>query len=384
MKKLRVLCDAAFVALVVLMAVSVVGCATFEGMGPIDRGAQERGLQERVAHERGGRDRGASRTVQASEPVQELAVQSSTTTSQAEESYPLVQTVFIPYEAAGVTGATVATRATNATEGSSKGVKRATTEGVAEGAEMGDAQVIYPYTPDAIYPILTAPKHITDIMLEEGEYLVSPPAAGDTTRWSLDIAYSGDEEHRKQHIYIKSLVSKAATNLILVTNKRVYHLELRSVVDNPMLSVSWIYAQGLRKSGGGLLRSGMGFSRPMSSQSGSPSSSVAAAGLASSVAALRDFIPKKGIIDYDLVASSDIPWTPIRAFSDGKKSYILFDKNFLSLEAPILYTLNSSGKAQVCNYRVVGNCYIVDKVLNSALLKNGEKGELSVAIKRRS
>ena len=105
---------------------------------------------------------------------------------------------------------------------------------------------VYPFSDGALYQVYAAPGEITDIALEAGEQLVGsgPVAAGDTVRWIIGDTESGTGAAKRVHILVKPTRPDLVTNLIINTDRRTYHLELRSDDKTYMASVSWAYAAG--------------------------------------------------------------------------------------------------------------------------------------------
>ena len=103
---------------------------------------------------------------------------------------------------------------------------------------------VYPFSDGALYQVYAAPGEITDIALEAGEQLVGsgPVAAGDTVRWVIGDTESGTGPSKQVHILIKPTRPDLVTNLVVNTDRRTYHLELRSAEKTYMASVSWAYA----------------------------------------------------------------------------------------------------------------------------------------------
>src|SRR5271170_201019 len=103
---------------------------------------------------------------------------------------------------------------------------------------------VYPYSDGALYQVYAAPGEITDVTLEAGEQLVGtgPVAAGDTVRWVIGDTESGTGVSKQVHILIKPTRPDLLTNLVVNTDRRTYHLELRSAERTYMASVSWAYA----------------------------------------------------------------------------------------------------------------------------------------------
>src|SRR5215472_2951262 len=108
-----------------------------------------------------------------------------------------------------------------------------------------NAVQVYPFAEGALYQVYAAPGQVTDIALQEGEQLVGsgPVAAGDTVRWIIGDTESGTAAAKKVHILVKPTRPDLITNLVINTERRTYHLELRSTEKTYMASVSWIYPQ---------------------------------------------------------------------------------------------------------------------------------------------
>jgi type IV secretion system protein VirB9 len=113
------------------------------------------------------------------------------------------------------------------------------------GADYLNAIQVYPFSDGALYQIYAAPGVITDIALEGGEQLVGsgPVAAGDTVRWIIGDTESGAGAAKRVHILVKPTRADLITNLIINTDRRTYHLELRATETTYMASVSWVYPQ---------------------------------------------------------------------------------------------------------------------------------------------
>src|SRR3546814_13416418 len=99
---------------------------------------------------------------------------------------------------------------------------------------------------DTLFPYTTLFRsQVTDIALMEGEQLVGPGpvAAGDHVRWIIGDTVSGTGERSRVHILVKPTRPDLTTNLVINTDRRTYHLELRATERTWMASVSWNYPQ---------------------------------------------------------------------------------------------------------------------------------------------
>jgi P-type conjugative transfer protein TrbG len=223
-----------------------------------------------------------------------------------------------------------------------------------------NAVQVYPYATGALYQVYTAPGQVTDIALQEGEQLVGsgPVAAGDTVRWIIGDTESGSGPTKRVHIAVKPTRPDLVTNLVINTDRRTYHLELRSTEKTYMASVSWQYPQdqliALRRR-----------------------NAVAEA------AAPVDTGLDVGRLNFRYAIEGDTPaWRPVRAFDDGAKVFIEFPRGIRQGEMPPLFVLGPEGGAELVNYRARQNYYVVDRLFAAAELRLGGDHQQKVRIVR--
>ena len=225
-----------------------------------------------------------------------------------------------------------------------------------------NAMQVYPFTGGALYQVYTAVGQITDIALQPGETLVGsgPVAAGDTVRWIIGDTESGTGAARQVHILVKPTRPDLMTNLVINTNVRTYHMELRSTEKTYMASVSWQYPQdqliALRRQN---------------------QQAEAAQPVASGVDLSK--------VNFRYEVSGDrAPWRPWRAFDDGQQVFIEFPRGIAHGEMPPLFVVGPEGEtSELVNYRVRGNYMIVDRLFAAAELRFGaDKNQKRVRISR--
>jgi P-type conjugative transfer protein TrbG len=215
-----------------------------------------------------------------------------------------------------------------------------------------NAMQVYPFTDGALYQVYCAVGEITDIALQPGEQLVGsgPVAAGDTIRWIIGDTQSGTGTTSQVHILVKPTRAELMTNLVINTDRRTYHMELRSGERTYMASVSWQYPQdqliALRR-------------QNVEAQAAQP--------VASGVDLAH--------INFRYAIEGDrAPWRPLRAFDDGRQVYIEFPTGIAQGELPPLFVVGPSGKtSELVNYRVRANYMIVDRLFAAAELRFGDK-----------
>ena len=209
----------------------------------------------------------------------------------------------------------------------------------------------YPWTDGALYQVYTAPGQVTDIALQEGEQLVGPGpvAAGDTVRWIIGDTISGSGPTARVHILAKPTRPDIATNLVINTDRRTYHLELRATPSTYMASVSWTYPQD---------------------QLIALRSANAAAATAAPVASGVDVSELNFRYRID---GERAPWRPVRAFDDGRQVFIEFPAGISQGEMPPLFVAGAAGDAELVNYRVQGRYIVVDRLFAAAELRLGDR-----------
>lgn len=223
-------------------------------------------------------------------------------------------------------------------------------------AYQGAIQV-YPYAEGAVFRLLAAPERITDIALEPGETLVSV-AAGDTVRWTVGDTTSGSGDTRRTHILVKPFAANLATNLVITTDRRAYHLQLESTARTAMAALSWTYPQDA-----------------LIALRGRAAAAQAAVPVAAGLAVER--------LDFGYAISGDNPpWRPVRVFDDGRQTYIQFPAAIAQGDAPPLFVTGENGQVELVNYRMAGHYYVVDRLFASAELRLGERRQQIVRIAR--
>lgn len=220
-----------------------------------------------------------------------------------------------------------------------------------------NAAQIYPFSDNALYRLYAAPELVTDIALQAGETIISV-AAGDTARWTVGDTISGTGDTKRVHILVKPFIAGLTTNLIITTDRRTYHLQLESTAATAISALSWTYPQDEL----------LAIKRAAEQQR-------AATPVASGLAVEQ--------LNFGYSITGDSPsWRPLRAFDDGRQTFIEFPPSLAVGEAPPLFVVGPKGDAQLVNYRVSGRFYVVDRQFDAAELRLGEKKQAVVRITR--
>jgi type IV secretion system protein VirB9 len=178
-------------------------------------------------------------------------------------------------------------------------------------------------------------------------------------RWIIGDTESGTAAAKKVHIIVKPTRPELITNLVIHTDRRTYHLELRSTEKTYMASVSWIYPQdeliALRRRNA----------------------------LADAAAPVDSGLDIKNLRFRYSIEGDHPPWRPLRAFDDGKKVYIEFPAGIGQGEMPPLFVSPEGRTSELVNYRVRSNHMIVDRLFAAAELRLGDsRSERRVRIVR--
>lgn len=207
--------------------------------------------------------------------------------------------------------------------------------------------VEYDFEDGEAYTIITSPTAVTDLRLQPGEQITGDAAIGDPSRWQFQVSNSTENGQPVCHLFIRPHSPGLQTSMIVPTNYRTYYFSLRSTENVYMLGVRFRYPLSMTFSG-----------------------SVATDAYGNDVPHVADSLVNVDQINfrYKIEGKDSLVWKPTAVFSDGIHTYLQMDPRFSnSTGAPALYLLpsknTSESNLEVINYRVQGNVYIVDFVL---------------------
>lgn len=203
--------------------------------------------------------------------------------------------------------------------------------------------------------IVCAVLQVCDVALQPGE-LVNSIHLGDTARWTVEPAITGSGPNEVQHLIIKPMDVGLETSLIVTTNRRTYHLRLRSHRTEYMPSVAFTYPEDALAKWDAIQR------RETEHRE------------ANTIPATGEYL---GNLSFDYDLSGSAPWKPVRVYNDGQKTIIEMPRAMTQTEAPTLLVVRRDGglfreaETVMVNYRVQGQRYIVDTVFDRAVLIAG-------------
>ncbi len=212
---------------------------------------------------------------------------------------------------------------------------------------LGDDGVLrFPFADREAPALFCRPLYVCDLVLEPGE-IVTSIAIGDSSRWIVSSASSG--ANATPHILIKPTDMNLSTNLIVITNKRAYYVDLHSANVTPMVRVGFLY----------------------------PTTPDAA-----NEDPHGDMAMDASVLDFKYQFSGSHELFPTMIYNDGKHTYVRLDPHIQEL--PVLFAIGPNGD-ELVNYRVKdGSEYIVDAVPDRiALVLGTGKTELRAEIARK-
>ncbi|WP_285538243.1 P-type conjugative transfer protein TrbG [Brucella sp. NBRC 12950] len=217
-----------------------------------------------------------------------------------------------------------------------------------------DGSVVYLY--GATLPTMVCtPLHVCAIKLQPGEIL-KDFSAGDTVRWNIHFLSSGEGSTQTTMVTVKPSDAGIITDLLIMTDRRTYTVKLASTQKSWIPVLSFDYPDDVN----GELAAYQARQKKDYMANTLPSG------------------PSIYNLDFNFRISGDRPrWKPLRVYSDGKKTYIQFASSDFGGDAPTLVQLGNDGglfrkpSQQIINYRVIGDRYVVDTVLDRAALISG-------------
>ena len=216
----------------------------------------------------------------------------------------------------------------------------------------GEARMVtFDFDDDRIYKVLVRPRNTTQLKLSSDER-VTYVSAGDASSFAVNVPSS------KAFVEVKPKWDNVSTNLLVVTTRRAYHIELQSTAEGRKwyTRVAWTYAnaalldQTLAAQG-----DDAGLSRwPGASRAEPPISGVAV---------------DKLYFKYDI--DGDAPFRPTQVFDDGTHTFIRLPDDLQELPALFMLTPDSGDTALV-NYSVTPPYLVVPRTMEKFVLKLGK------------
>lgn len=232
--------------------------------------------------------------------------------------------------------------------------------------------------------IICQVNQICVIELETNEMLVDG-FVSDNTRWNIENSYVGTAESSKIMLLVRPKDNNLDSTFIITTDRRVYSLKLKSSYDYTMPFVSFSYPNSFGSENGNISTTNID---KLANKKTARNNEIArnkaeeerARQARNSEARARALEREKlntiygsptANLNFNYSFSGNANFKPIRVYAMGHQTIIEFSPEIANKELPVLYSIKNKDKA-IVNYRFVdNNKYVVDTVLDEAVLISG-------------
>jgi type IV secretion system protein VirB9 len=214
--------------------------------------------------------------------------------------------------------------------------------------------VTFDFDDDRIYKVLIRPRNTTQLKLGADEK-VTYVSAGDSSSFSISVPSS------KAFVEVKPKWEHVSTNLLVITTRRSYHIDLQSTGEGQKwyTRVAWVYGDNALLD---LTRSTEGDTAPGASPGGGahplPDALVGSA------------VPlEKLYFKYEV--DGDAPFRPVQVFDDGTRTYIRLPDDLQELPALFMLAPGDDDTTLV-NYSLTAPYLVVQRTMGKFVLKLGK------------
>ncbi len=205
------------------------------------------------------------------------------------------------------------------------------------------------YRDNAVYKVVCQTYHSTMILFEPGEEMVETPYISEPDVWKISRGIGQKDGLPQHHLVIKPDYSGLNSTLIVVTNRRIYQMELESTKTTYMPKVSWVYPRAIQDS-----ESWMRWQQQKQLTT-----------------EFTGVDPELLSFDYKMrhPVLSKPAWLPTQVYDDGVKTYIILDNMSLLTEYPVAF----NERNEIINYRTKENTIIIDQLIEKVTLRLGRQ-----------
>lgn len=268
--------------------------------------------------------------------------------------------------------------------------------------------VIFAYG-SGIPTVVCALLELTDLAFEKGESILSVQL-GDSVRWNIESAISGSANDSVEHLIVKPLEAGLKTSMLITTDRRTYHIRLKSTEADFMPAVVFSYPNSLKlpskKHYGDdsylQYTSNYDSNEDHNDYSETNSSlkyyssvqNVSYEGNsrpALNVAATYNDSTQRRNYNYSVDGDSKI--IPQNVYDDGKRTFIVMNNPINSSYLPVLQEISSESflffgedKTNTINFTYFDNTFVVDGIYSHLRLisKNGEEKQSADVVRLES
>lgn len=257
--------------------------------------------------------------------------------------------------------------------------------------------------------VVCALLELTDLAFEKGESILSVQL-GDSVRWNIESAISGSANDSVEHLIVKPLEAGLKTSMLITTDRRTYHIRLKSTEADFMPAVVFSYPNSLKlpskKHYGD--DSYLQYTSNYDSNEDHNDCSETNSSLknyssvqnvsyegnsrpALNVAATYNDSTQRRNYNYSVDGDSKI--IPQNVYDDGKRTFIAMNNPINSSYLPVLQEISSESflffgedKTNTINFTYFDNTFVVDGIYSHLRLisKNGEEKQSADVVRLES
>lgn len=257
--------------------------------------------------------------------------------------------------------------------------------------------------------VVCALLELTDLAFEKGESILSVQL-GDSVRWNIESAISGSANDSVEHLIVKPLEAGLKTSMLITTDRRTYHIRLKSTEADFMPAVVFSYPNSLKlpskKHYGDdsyLQYTSNYVSNEDHNDNSETNSSLKNYSSVQNVSYEGNSRPALNVAatyndstqrrNYNYSVDGDSKIIPQNVYDDGKRTFIVMNNPINSNYLPVLQEISSESflffgedKTNTINFTYFDNTFVVDGIYSHLRLisKNGEEKQSADVVRLES
>lgn len=257
--------------------------------------------------------------------------------------------------------------------------------------------------------VVCALLELTDLAFEKGESILSVQL-GDSVRWNIESAISGSANDSVEHLIVKPLEAGLKTSMLITTDRRTYHIRLKSTEADFMPAVVFSYPNSLKlpskkhygddsylqytsnydsnedhndySETNSSLKNYSSVQNVSYEENSRPALNVAAT--------YNDSTQRR---NYNYSVDGDSKIIPQNVYDDGKRTFIVMNNPINSSYLPVLQEISTESflffgedKTNTINFTYFDNTFVVDGIYSHLRLisKNGEEKQSADVVRLES
>lgn len=257
--------------------------------------------------------------------------------------------------------------------------------------------------------VVCALLELTDLAFEKGESILSVQL-GDSVRWNIESAISGSANDSVEHLIVKPLEAGLKTSMLITTDRRTYHIRLKSTEADFMPAVVFSYPNSLKlpskKHYGDdsyLQYTSNYVSNEDHNDNSETNSSLKNYSSVQNVSYEGNSRPALNVAatyndstqrrNYNYSVDGDSKIIPQNVYDDGKRTFIVMNNPINSSYLPVLQEISSESflffgedKTNTINFTYFDNTFVVDGIYSHLRLisKNDEEKQSADVVRLES